>query len=70
VQPASESFGEIEQDLQSLKRSLIELDASDISASDTTALAREISAIRLQLKRLLADHKALGEHLGNRTLGH
>lgn len=55
------SFGKIEQDhLEALKQSLIYAEPDDISAADTAALAAEISAIRLQLKRLLAEQQALG----------
>jgi hypothetical protein len=63
------SFGRIEQDLEALKQSLIYAEAGDISAADTAALADEISAIRLQLKRLLAEQKALGQNIERRALG-
>ena len=49
-----QSFHEITHDLQVLKDSLIAMGAADISAADRAAVAQEISAIRLQLKRLLA----------------
>lgn len=63
------SFGRIEQDLEALKQSLIYAEPGDISAADTAALAAEISAIRLQLKRLLAEQQALGQTIERRALG-
>ena len=64
-----QSFQEITQDLQVLKESLIAMGAADISAADRAAVAQEISAIRLQLKRLLADQKTLGAEIERRALG-
>jgi flagellin-like hook-associated protein FlgL len=64
-----ESFHEITHDLQVLKESLIAMGAADISAADRAAVAQEISAIRLQLKRLLADQKTLGAEIERRALG-
>ena len=45
------------------------MDAAEISGKDTAALAQEISAIRLQLKRLLAEQKVLGNEIEKRALG-
>lgn len=63
------SFADIGRDLESLKQSLIYMDAAEISSDDTAALAQEISAIRLQLKRLLAEQKVLGDEIEKRALG-
>lgn len=64
-----QSFHEITHDLQVLKDSLIAMGAADISAADRAAVAQEISAIRLQLKRLLVDQKILGAEIERRALG-
>jgi hypothetical protein len=66
---AARSFDEIHRDLESLKHSLIYMDAGDITVDDTKAFADQISAIRLQLKRLLADQRALGLDIERRALG-
>jgi len=50
---------EITKDLQALKLALIEIGPSDLDQVDAKAVAEEISAIRLQLKRLEADRSAL-----------
>jgi flagellin-like hook-associated protein FlgL len=50
---------EITKDLQALKLALIETGPSDLDQVDAKAVAEEISAIRLQLKRLEADRSAL-----------
>jgi hypothetical protein len=60
VEWAARSFDDIGLDLESLRRTLIYMDAADISTEQTHILAEQISAIRLQLKRLLADQQALG----------
>ena len=49
------SFPEIGRDLEALKDALIHMTPDDIPAVDAAAVAQEISAIRLQLKRLEAD---------------
>ena len=54
-----QSFADIGRELESLKQSLIYTDADGISTEDTVALAQEISAIRLQLKRLEFDREAV-----------
>ena len=45
----------ITDELEALKRHLISLRPEDMSAADSAAMAEQISAIRLQLKRLEAD---------------
>jgi hypothetical protein len=69
VESEPQSFAAIGRDLESLKQSLIYMDAAEISGEDTAALAQEISAIRLQLKRLLAEQKVLGNEIEKRALG-
>jgi hypothetical protein len=69
VEPAERSFDEIGRDLESLKQALIYMDAGDMSSEQTQAFAQQISAIRLQLKRLLADQRALGIEIERRALG-
>jgi hypothetical protein len=61
VEPAPRNFDEIGRDLESLKHALIYMDAEQISTEQTQAFASQISAIRLQLKRLLADQDVLGQ---------
>ena len=53
------SFAEISRDLEALKVALIGMTPDDMAAVDAAAVAREISAIRLQLKRLEADRSAV-----------
>lgn len=55
MEPLQPSFPEISRDLEALKLALIGMTPDDISAVDSEAVAREIGAIRLQLKRLEAD---------------
>jgi hypothetical protein len=69
VESAARSFDDIGLGLESLKRTLIYMDAADISTERTQAFAEQISAIRLQLKRLLADQQALGAEIERRALG-
>jgi hypothetical protein len=60
VQPfAGRSVHEITRDLEELKLALIEMTPNDLERIDSEEVAREISAIRLQLKRLEADRRAL-----------
>jgi hypothetical protein len=66
---ASRDFVQIGRELAGLKESLIYMNASEISEAETAELANQISAIRLQLKRLLADQKVLGREIERRTLG-
>jgi hypothetical protein len=63
------SFDDIHQDLETLRQSLIYMDVADITVGETRAFADQISAIRLQLKRLMADQQALGSEIERRALG-
>jgi hypothetical protein len=49
------SFPQLSHDLEALKVALVGMTPDDIAPIDAAAVAREISAIRLQLKRLEAD---------------
>jgi hypothetical protein len=69
MEAAPQSFDKIHRDLESLKHSLIYMSAGDITVDETQAFADQISAIRLQLKRLLADQRALGLEIERRALG-
>lgn len=69
VESTGRSFDDIGQDLESLKQALIYMDAADITTEQTQSFAQQISAIRLQLKRLLADQKVLGAEIERRALG-
>ena len=50
---------ELTRDLEELKRRLSDLEGDSITPEETKAMAREISAIRLQLKRLRFDQEAM-----------
>lgn len=67
--PGSQSFDEIHRDLDDLKQSLIYMDAADITVDETRAFADQISVIRLQLKRLLEEQRALGLEIERRAFG-
>lgn len=69
MEGASRDFVQIGRELAGLKESLIYMTASEISEAETAELAIQISAIRLQLKRLLADQKVLGGEIEKRALG-
>jgi len=69
VEAVPRTFDDIHRDLESLKQSLIYMDAGQISVHETQAFADQISAIRLQLKRLLEDQRALGFDIERRALG-
>jgi hypothetical protein len=69
VEAASRDFVQIGRELAGLKESLIYMNASEISEAQTAELAVQISAIRLQLKRLLADQKVLDREIERRALG-
>jgi len=69
MEPTPHSFDDIHRDLESLKESLIYMDASEITVGETRAFADQISAIRLQLKRLMEDQRALGLEIERRALG-
>jgi hypothetical protein len=45
----------VTSELDALKRSLVTMRPEDCDAGESAQIAREISAIRLQLKRLEAD---------------
>lgn len=49
----------ITDELESLKRKLVEMSYDSITPEETDAIATEISAIRLQLKRIAADQAAM-----------
>ena len=51
------------RDLEELKQQLIRMRPDDLEASQSEAIRREISAIRLQLKRLELDRLAIAEDL-------
>ena len=59
MQPEPSSFSQISLDLEALKVALIGMTPDDLAPVDAEAVAREISAIRLQLKRLEADRTAV-----------
>lgn len=59
MEPIGQSFTEITKDLEVLKLALIEMTPGDIDEVDAAGVAQEISAIRLQLKRLEADRRAM-----------
>lgn len=48
------------QHLEALKLRLVRMGADALSPEQTAAMAQEISAIRLQLKRLRAEQDAMG----------
>jgi hypothetical protein len=58
MQPGDRSFTEITSDLEALKVALIGMTPQDIEQLDAEAMAREVSAIRLHLKRLELDRTA------------
>jgi hypothetical protein len=58
---ADRSFTQIMSDLEALKVALIGMTPQDIDSPDAEAMAREISAIRLHLKRLQLDRNAAAE---------
>ncbi|HEY2543768.1 MAG TPA: hypothetical protein VGH92_12045 [Gaiellaceae bacterium] len=49
----------IAEDLEELKRKLADMDADDLDTELTKRMAVEISAIRLQLKRLSFEQQAM-----------
>ena len=59
MEPVEQSFSEIAKDLEVLKLALIEMTPDDIDQVDAAGVAQEVSAIRLQLKRLEADSRAM-----------
>ena len=61
VKEFDHGFGEITRDLEALKLALIEMTVDGLPATEANAMAQEISAIRLHLKRLEYDRKAVSE---------
>jgi hypothetical protein len=59
VEPFGQSFTEITKDLEVLKLALIEMTPDDLDQVVAAGVAQEISAIRLQLKRLEADRRSM-----------
>ena len=51
------------RDLEELKLNLIRMRPDDLEAAQSEAIRREISAIRLQLKRLELDRLAIAEDM-------
>ena len=54
---------ELVEELEALKFALADMSAGDIAAEEAVAIASEISAIRLQLKRLALEREAVQEQL-------
>ena len=52
---------DVTRELEALKLRLVEMSASDLSQTETDRMHQEISAIRLQLKRLREDQRAMRE---------
>jgi hypothetical protein len=61
VEPLKRSFSEITSDLEALKGALIDMTPTDIDQSASAAMALEISAIRLHLKRLEYERQAVDD---------
>jgi len=61
VKEFDHGFGEITRDLEDLKLALIEMTVDGLPATEAKAMAQEISAIRLHLKRLEYDRQAAVE---------
>ena len=61
VKEFDHGFGEITRDLEDLKLALIEMTVDGLPATEAKAMAQEISAIRLHLKRLEYDRQAVAE---------
>lgn len=50
---------EVSRELEALKDRLIAMSADELTEAETDGMSREISAIRLQLKRLAFDQQAM-----------
>jgi hypothetical protein len=61
VKEFDHGFGEITKDLEALKVALIGMTVDGLPATEAKAMAQEISAIRLHLKRLEYDRRAVVE---------
>jgi vacuolar-type H+-ATPase subunit I/STV1 len=60
---ATGSHQAVTHDLEALKLRLVEMSSSDLTSEETDAMAQEISAIRLQLKRLREEQRAMSERV-------
>jgi flagellin-like hook-associated protein FlgL len=63
MQRFNEGVSEITRDLEALKVALIGMTADDLAPTEAAALAQEISAIRLHLKRLDHERRAAAERV-------
>jgi HAMP domain-containing protein len=54
-------LGQVTRELEALKLRLAAMDADAVTPEDAAAMAQEIGAIRLQLKRLRLDQQAMAE---------
>jgi hypothetical protein len=59
---------EVSRELEALKDRLIAMSAEELTQAETEVMSREISAIRLQLKRLAFDQQALEYQLEHRMV--
>ncbi|HEY8030648.1 MAG TPA: hypothetical protein VIE38_14225 [Gaiellaceae bacterium] len=64
---AADSPRAVTTDLEALKLRPVEMSSGDLTSEETEAMAQEISAIRLQLKRLREEQRAMSERV--RDLG-
>jgi hypothetical protein len=63
-------LNEVSRELEALKDRLIDMSADDLTQAETDEMSREISAIRLQLKRLALDQQAIAHRLRDHGLVH
>jgi len=63
-------LSEVSRELEALKDRLIDMSADDLTQAETDDMSREISAIRLQLKRLAFDQQAMAHRLPEHGLVH
>lgn len=63
-------INEVSRELEALKDRLIDMSADDLTQAETDDMSREISAIRLQLKRLAFDQQAMAHRLPEHGLVH
>ena len=63
-------LNEVSRELEALKDRLIDMSADDLTQAETDDMSREISAIRLQLKRLAFDQQAMAHRLREHGLVH
>jgi len=57
------SLDDATRELEALKLRLIEMAATDLTLPETERMAREISAIRLQLKRLREEQRSMADRV-------